>query len=401
MLRMTDAILILNAGSSSLKFSVFRNGESPELLLRGQFESLLSAPRFTVCRADGETVDQWTWPANQPLSHHAAIEHLFKWGRNGGFQELNLVAAGHRVVHGGIRLTQPTRVDTEVLAELEKLVPLAPLHQPHNIAAIRAVLAHVADLPQVACFDTSFHRAQPTVAQHYALPRHLTEAGLQRYGFHGLSYEYIASRLYQIDPQSAAGRIIVAHLGNGASLCAMQGGTSVATTMGFTPLDGLPMGTRCGSIDPGVLLYLMRNSKLDADGLERLLSYESGLLGVSGISSDMRLLLEQESTNLHAAEAIAMFIYRSSREIGSLAAALGGLDALVFTAGIGEHAASIRARICEAMQWLGVKLDIRDNELGGPKISSPSSRVSVWVIPTNEELVIAQQTRRVMESSIP
>ena len=393
---MTDAILILNAGSSSLKFSVFRDGEPPELLLRGQLEALQTEPRFTARDASEQVVDEHAWPAGSTLSHQEAIEFLLDWGQRRQSGELRLAAAGHRVVHGGTRFLQPVRVDERVLAELETLVPLAPLHQPHNLAAIRAVTKHAPMLPQVACFDTSFHHTQPAVAQRFALPRKLSAEGIQRYGFHGLSYEYIASRLRQVDPQAAAGRTVVAHLGNGASLCALQNGISVATTMGFTPLDGLPMGTRCGAIDPGVLLYLMNQHGLDASALEHLLTYESGLLGVSGISSDMRTLLERESTDPRAAEAIELFVYRISRELGSLAAALGGLDALVFTGGIGEHAPTIRARVCQSAGWLGVECDVASNNRGGPRISYANSRVSAWIIPTNEELMIAEHTRQVL-----
>jgi acetate kinase len=284
-------------------------------------------------------------------------------------------------------------VDDHVIAELDSLVPLAPLHQPHNLAAIRAVKQRAPSLTQVACFDTSFHRTQPSVAQQFALPRDLTAAGIQRYGFHGLSYEYIASQLPHIDAHAATGRTVVAHLGNGASLCALKDGISVATTMGFTPLDGLVMGTRCGAIDPGVLLYLMDRHGLDAHALEELLTHKSGLLGVSGISSDMRTLLDKESSDARTAEAIALFVYRISRELGSMAAALGGLDAVVFTGGIGENAPSIRARVCDAAGWLGIEFDSADNERGGPKISHATGRVSVWVIPTNEELMIAQHTK--------
>ncbi|MBS0203299.1 MAG: acetate/propionate family kinase [Planctomycetes bacterium] len=398
---MIDALLILNAGSSSLKFSVFRDSDPPELLLRGQLESLLTEPRFVARDADGRIVDEHTWPAGSTLGHQEAIEFLFAWGQLGKLGELHLMAAGHRVVHGGIKLTQPVRVNDEVLADLELLVPLARLHQPHNLAAIRAVASHAPSLPQVACFDTSFHRTQPVVAQQFALPRELTGAGIQRYGFHGLSYEYIASCLPQVDFPAATGRTIVLHLGNGASLCAMKGGVSVATTMGFTPLDGLPMGTRCGTIDPGVLIYLMDRHGMDARALERLLSRESGLLGVSGISSDMRTLLERESTDVRAAEAIELFVYRISRELGSLVAALGGLDAIVFTGGIGEHAPSIRARVCLAARWLGLELDECRNEQDGPRISLPASRVSAWVIPTNEELMIAQHTQRILKARKP
>lgn len=395
---MSDAILILNAGSSSLKFSVYRDTDPPELLLRGQLEALLTEPRFVARDATGRILGEHTWPAGATLGHHGAIEFLFDWGRRGGLGDKQLVAAGHRVVHGGTKFTQPVRVDNAVLADLESFVPLAPLHQPHNVAAIKAIGSHAAALPQVACFDTSFHRTQMPVVQHYAIPRKLTEAGIQRYGFHGLSYEYIASRLSQLDPQATSARTIVAHLGNGASLCALQGGGSVATTMGFTPLDGLAMGTRCGAIDPGVLIHLMDRYGMDSRGLERLLSQESGLLGVSGISSDMRTLLDQESVSPRAAEAIELFVYRISREIGSLAAAIGGLDAIVFTGGIGEHAPSIRARVCRAAKWLGLELDERANERGEMRFSAADSRVTAWVIPTDEELMIAKHTQRVLSS---
>lgn len=391
---MPGALLILNAGSSSLKFSVFRDSDPPELLLRGQLESLLTEPRFVARDATGNVLDEHAWPAGSTLGHAGAIEFLFDWGQRGRLGELRLAAAGHRVVHGGTKFTGPVRVNDGVLADLESLVPLAPLHQPHNVAAIRAVASHAPTLPQVACFDTSFHRTQPAVAQQFAIPRKLTELGIQRYGFHGLSYEYIASRLPQVVGHE---RTIVAHLGNGASLCAMRGGVSVATTMGFTPLDGLPMGTRCGAIDPGVLFYLMNQHGLDAHALERLLTNESGLLGVSGISSDMRTLLEREATDPHAAEAIELFVYRIAREVGSLAAALGGLDAIVFTGGIGEHAPSIRDRVCRAVNWLGLDFDDVNNEQGGPRISRESSRVSAWVIPTNEELMIAQHTQHLLK----
>jgi acetate kinase len=293
-----------------------------------------------------------------------------------------------------VKFARPVRIDAEVLGELESLVPLAPLHQPHNLAAIRAVAQHVPQLPQVACFDTSFHRTQPVVAQAFALPRRCAEQGIRRYGFHGLSYEYIASVLPDVDARAAAGRAVVAHLGNGASLCALKAGRSVATTMGFTAVDGLVMGTRCGALDPGVLLFLMDQHGMDARALEELLYQQSGLLGVSGISSDMRTLLA--STDPRAAEAVELFVYRIGRELGSLAAALGGLDALVFTGGIGENAVSIRARVCRDAAWLGLELDEEANERGGPRLSRPNSRVAAWVIPTNEELMIAQHTRRLL-----
>ncbi len=285
-------------------------------------------------------------------------------------------------------------VNAEVLAALQALIPLVPLHQPHNLAAIEAVARHAPQLPQVACFDTAFHRSQPAVAQAFALPRRYAEEGVHRYGFHGLSYEYVAAALPAIDPRAAAGRTIVAHLGNGASMCALQGGRSVATTMGFSALDGLPMGTRCGALDPGLLLYLMDRHGLGARALEKLLYRESGLLGVSGISSDMRALLA--SPDPHAAEAIDLFVYRIGRELGSLAAALGGLDALVFTGGIGENAAAIRARVCRGAAWLGLDLDEAANEAGGPRISAAGSRAAAWVVPTNEELMIARHTQRLL-----
>lgn len=395
---MSDALLILNAGSSSLKFSVFRDCDPPELLMRGQLESLLAGPRFVACDATGHIIDVHPWPAGATLSHQSAIEFLFDWGQQGPLGKLCLTGAGHRVVHGGTKFTGPVPVDEAVLVELESLIPMAPLHQPHNLAAIRAVSRHAPALPQVACFDTSFHRSQSAVEQHFAIPRHLTESGIQRYGFHGLSYEYIASCFPFIDPQAAAGHTIVAHLGNGASMCAMRNGVSVATTMSFTPLDGLVMGTRCGAIDPSVLLYLMNQQGMDARTVERLLTYESGLLGVSGISSDMRTLLERETADPHAAEAIDLFVHRISREVGSLAATLGGLNAIVFTGGIGEHAAAIRARVCRAATWLGLEFDDASNQQGGPRISVTNSKVAAWVIPTNEELMIAQHTRHLLKS---
>jgi acetate kinase len=306
-----------------------------------------------------------------------------------------VVAVGHRVVHGGVEFAAPVRIDDTVLAKLESLVPLAPLHQPHNLAAVRAVLRLAPQLPQVACFDTAFHRTQPEVAQRFGLPRRFTDEGVRRYGFHGLSYEYVASVLPRHDGRAAAGRTVVAHLGNGASLCALLGGKSVATTMSFTPVDGLVMGTRCGALDPGVMLYLADRHGMDARALEHLIYHESGLLGVSGVSGDMRALLA--SADPRPAEAVELFVYRIGREIGSLAAALGGLDALVFTGGIGENAAAVRARVCRAARWLGVELDETANEAGGPRISSPGSRTTAWVIPTNEEWMIADHTRQALD----
>ena len=393
---MSDALLVLNAGSSSLKFSVFLDDtQEPRPLLRGQIDGLLSQPRF---RARNETavVAEKRWPSGTPLGHDGAIDYLFEWGRAGALGGHEIVAVGHRVVHGGVRFSRPTVVDQRTLAELEALIPLAPLHQPPNLAAIQAVTRRAPSIPQIACFDTAFHRTQPPVAQAFGLPRRFTDEGVRRYGFHGLSYEYIASVLSKIDPKAAVGRTVIAHLGNGASLCALKGGRSIATTMGFTTLDGLVMGTRCGSIDPGVLLYLLDHHGMDVRALEQLLYKESGLLGVSKASSDMRELLSRSDTS--AAEALDLFVYRITRELGSLSAALGGLDALVFTGGIGENATPVRARVCRDASWLGLDLDEDANARGGPRISGPDSRVSAWVIPTNEELMIALHTRDVLAS---
>jgi acetate kinase len=319
----------------------------------------------------------------------AALDSLASWLRSkyGGARVLGV---GHRVVHGGARFTGPTVVTPAVLDELAALIPLAPLHQPYNLAAIDAVFRRLPDVPQVACFDTSFHRGQPAVAEVIPLPRELCRSGLQRYGFHGLSYEYIASILPQVAPEIAAGRVIVAHLGSGSSLCALKNGKSVDSTLGFTALDGLCMGTRPGAIDPGVILYLFQSLGLSAKEVEAVLYKKSGLLGISGISNDMRDLLA--SSEPGAQLALDYFVYRAAKEIGALAAVLNGLDGLVFTAGIGEHSVEIRRRICEASAWLGIDLDREANASKRPRITSAKSRVSAWVIPTNEELMIARQT---------
>jgi acetate kinase len=327
------------------------------------------------------------------LSYRDAIAYLLDFlAREPGATPLN--AVGHRVVHGGREFAAPVRIDADVMTALERLIPLAPLHQPHNIEPMRVIAAQAPSLPQVACFDTAFHRAQPAIARAFALPRAITDRGVERYGFHGLSYEYIASVLPEFDAESARGRVVVAHLGNGASLCAMRNGASVASTMGFTALDGLMMGTRCGSLDPGVILHLMVELGMGARAIESLLYRESGLLGVSGISSDMRTLLAEGSDDAKAA--VDLFVYRFRRELGSMAASLDGLDALVFTGGIGEHAAAIRERICRDAGWLGVELDASANAAGGPRISVADSRVSAWVIPTDEERMIARHTRELL-----
>jgi len=390
----TDAIAVLNAGSSSLKFSVFAvRGAEFDLTARGQAEGLYTEPRFAAKDGAGRVLGEKSWGAGVKLGHDGALDHLVAFLR-AELAELRLVAVGHRVVHGGLEYSHPVRLDSAVLAALEKYIPLAPLHQPHNLAPIRALLERSPQLPQVACFDTAFHRGAPAVAQAFALPKTITDRGVRRYGFHGLSYEYIASVLPVHDAHAARGRTIVLHLGNGSSMCAIADGRSVASTMGFTAADGLPMGTRCGSLDPGVILYLLDELKMDARAIEKLIYQQSGLLGVSGISSDMRTL--EASSEPAAKAAIDLFIYRIGRELGSLAAALGGLDAVVFTAGIGENSRGLRERVCRDAAWLGVTLDPAANDIGGPRISTSASRVSAWAIPTNEELMIARHTRRLI-----
>ena len=389
-----QAIAVLNAGSSSVKFSVFfRRGGELVLRLRGQIEGLFNRPHFIAKDPAGATVGEKSWPENTKLGHDGALAHLFAFLRERA-DGAQLVGVGHRVVHGGMRYTQPVRVDAALLEALDRFVPLAPLHQPHNLAAIRAVMQRAPEVPQVACFDTAFHRTNPELSQMFALPYELHEEGVRRYGFHGLSYEYIASVLPRVDAQAAQGRTVVLHLGNGSSMCALQGGRSVASTMGFTAVDGLPMGTRTGNLDPGVVLYLMDERGMDARAVEKLLYQQSGLLGVSGIASDMRTLLASDEPR--AKLAIDLFVYRISRELGSLAAALGGLDAIVFTAGVGENSPEIRAQVCTAARWLGVDLDAAANAAGGPRISTAASRVGAWALPTNEELMIARHTERLL-----
>ena len=395
---MSDLILVLNAGSSSLKFSVMAAaGDALELRVSGRVEGLHVRPRFVVKDADGRKLDAKEWASGQHLDQADALAYVLEWLESKRSADARLAAVGHRVVHGGTEFGTAVRVDAGIVERLQRFVPLAPLHQPHNLSPIRLLLDRRPGLPQVACFDTAMHRSNPPVAQMFALPHALHEAGVRRYGFHGLSYEYIASVLPGVDAAAAAGRCVVLHLGNGASMCALLGGRSMASTMGFTAVDGLPMATRCGAIDPGLVLYLMQQHGMDARAIEHMIYHESGLLGVSGVSSDMRELLESDAPR--ARLAIELFVYRVGRELGSLAAALGGLDAIVFTAGIGEHAAPIRARICDAASWLGVELDAAANAGHGPRISSATSRTRAWVIPTNEELMIARHTRNLLAAA--
>lgn len=391
---MADAIGVLNAGSSSIKYSIFLSGaDKCELYLRGQVEGLFTEPHFVAKDSGGQVVSERSWDKGTRLGHDGAIEFLFDFLRNEVGRH-RPIGVGHRVAHGGMQYTSPVRLDAAVLESLERLVPLVPLHQPHNLAPIRALMRRDPQLPQVACFDTSFHHSNPPVSKLFGLPLEYAEAGIRRYGFHGLSYEYISSVLADFDPAAAAGRTVVLHLGSGSSMCGMLGGRSMATTMGFTGVDGLPMGTRSGTLDPGVLLFLMDQRKMGAREIEQLIYQQSGLLGISGISSDMRTLLD--SSHPRAKLAIDLFVYRIGRELGSLVAALGGLDAIVFTGGIGEHAPAIRSRVCQDARWTGVRIDEAANAAGGPRISGADRTVSAWVIPTNEELVIARHTRQIV-----
>jgi acetate kinase len=388
---MDDYALVLNAGSSSLKFCVFRRPAEAKnwcLESRGQIEGIGTSARLSVKRADGGSLAEQAFDATVS-DGRKALDALAVWLRSmyGGSRVLGV---GHRVVHGGAHYDRPTIVSREVLAALHRLVPLAPLHQPHNLAAIEAVSELLPQVPQVACFDTSFHRGHSTVADLVPLPREIRQAGVQRYGFHGLSYEYIASVLPQAAPEIAKGRVIVAHLGSGASLCALNEGKSVDCTMSFTALDGLCMGTRPGALDPGVVLHLFQTLGLSSKEVEDILYKKSGLLGISGVSNDMRELLASDKSE--ARLAIDYFVYRAAKEIGALAAVSGGIDGLVFTAGIGENSPEIRRRVCESCSWLGVHVDAKANAGGGPRISPPDSKVSAWVIPTNEELMIARHT---------
>ena len=390
---MDNHALVLNAGSSSLKFCVYRRPEAKtwQVDTRGQIEGIGSSPRLSVKDDEGSVLADQKLDAISDGS--AAVYALATWLR-ARYAGARLLGIGHRVVHGGARFSSPIQVTRQILDELYGLVPLAPLHQPYNLAAIGAVFEHMPDVPQVACFDTGFHRNHAAVAKVIPLPRDLCKAELQRYGFHGLSYEYIASVLPREAPEIAMGRVIVAHLGNGASLCALKEGRSVDSTMAFTALDGLCMGTRPGAIDPGALLYLVQSLKLSGKDLETVLYKQSGLLGISGISHDMRVLLSR--TEPEARLAIDYFVYRVAKEIGALAAVLGGIDGMIFTAGIGQNSPEIRQRICEASRWLGIELDAEANAGKGPRISTPRSKVSAWMIATNEELMIARHTATVL-----
>jgi len=396
---MSGAIVVVNAGSSSIKFAAFAcdagSLEMSARLLHGEIDGIGRESRLVAWDQDGVPLhgDGIADTGDTPQAQAHALRLLFEW------LELQLpgrtvLAVGHRVVHGGEHFVEPVLVDADILARLDALSPLAPLHQPHNLAAIRVIAGLLPTLPQVASFDTAFHATQSWVAQAYALPRRVRDAGVRRYGFHGLSYEYIASVLPTHLGELADARVVVAHLGNGASLCAMRARRSVATTMGFTALDGLMMGTRCGNLDPGVVLYLQATLGMSPGEVEHMLYQESGLLGVSGISADMRTL--EASTDPRAREAIAMFVHRITRELGSLAAELGGLDVLVFTAGIGEHDPTVRAQVCESARWLGVEIDDAANQANAARIDGTGSRVQVHVLPTDEELILARNACAVL-----
>jgi acetate kinase len=389
-----DTILVINAGSSSIKFQLFAIAEQQrvERLLKGHMEGIGVKPVLIAEGVEPGMTTQAAFSAAEVADVPQAMKRVGAWLRETlkGFP----VAVGHRVVHGGADHHVPTAVDAEMLANLGRFVPLAPLHQPNNLAPIRALLEQAPGLLQVACFDTAFHRGHPEIADRYAIPERLHAEGVRRYGFHGLSYEYIAERLAVVDAKAGCGRVIVAHLGSGASMCAMIEGRSVDSTMGFTALDGLPMGTRPGQIDPGIILYLISQKQMSVAEVERLLYHDCGLKGLSGISNDMRKLLASDRPE--AALAIDCFVYRAALAAGSLAAAMGGLDAFVFTAGIGENAPEIRARIAARLRWLGAELDAKENERGNPRISADGSRVALYVLPTDEELMIARHTLAVL-----
>jgi acetate kinase len=386
---MNRDVLVLNAGSSSIKVSLFAAAaDGPELRLSGQVEGIgTDHPHAVLRSATKEVLLDQSWPAGDGPRDHDGAMALVVRGLANRLGDWKPAAVGHRVVHGGTRYRAPVVVDAAVRADLERLVPLAPLHQPHNLKGIDAATRAYPDAVQVACFDTAFHQGHPWVADTFALPREHYDAGIRRYGLHGLSYEYIARAMRRIAPDVARGRMVVAHLGNGASLCAIRDGRSMDSTMSFTALDGLPMGTRCGQLDPGVLLYLFGEKRMTVEAVTDLLYHRSGLLGLSGVSSDMRDLLA--SAQPSAREALDYFVYRTVCLVGALAAALGGLDGLVFTAGIGEHAVGIRERVCRGLEWLGLELDAAANAAGAERITRARSAVSAWVVPTDEERMIA------------
>ena len=388
---MDSVILTLNAGSSSLKFAAFRlvRGSEPNLMASGQIEGLGATAKGAVRTASGETSELGFDRSLALVDHTAAMSAILDWLKKAGY-ESSVAAVGHRIVHGGPDYSEPILIDDGALGKLKALIPLAPLHQPHNIAGVEAAMKAFPSTPQVACFDTAFHRSHPFVHDTYALPRAYYDEGVRRYGFHGLSYEFITRKLRTIAPEIARENVIIAHLGNGASMCAVHDGRSVATTMGFTALDGLAMGTRCGQLDPGVVLYLMAEKKMSADEISDLLWKQSGLKGMSGISQDMREL--EASDSPAARDAIAYFVARVRRELASLAAAVSGAEAIVFTAGIGEHSWKVREAALTDMEWMGVHLDRQANHANAQIISAKTSPTTVFVIPTNEELMIAEHT---------
>jgi len=387
---MTRHVVTLNAGSSSIKFALFEaSGVDLTSVAVGLVEMLGDQRHIVVHDGAGALIHEANWDGGEAGFHVDALTRILTWRRQ-AFPQAQVVAAGHRVVHGGIHFAAPVLVTDAVLAELRTLIPLAPLHQPHNIAGILAAQQAWPHVQQVACFDTAFHREHPFVNDVFALPRRFYDEGVRRYGFHGLSYEYVTGRLRDIAPLYAAGRVVVAHLGNGASMCAIRDGHSIASSMGFTALDGLPMGTRCGQLDPGVVLYLMQEKKMSAEAITDLLYRESGLKGLSGVSYDMREL--EASDKPEAQQAIEYFVFRIRRELGGLAAVLKGIDAIVFCGGIGEHAFHVRERVLEGMEWIGVELDRTANRASAQVISSERSRVRVFVIPTDEEAMIATHT---------